>query len=155
MMEDASKPSWMCTQDLTSALTALSVHLLPGTHACGPEERIDCLLYKDGLPCCALIVTMTLVVTLRWVTLRVFSPLLRLLFVGRRRDSPYAPAEDLNIDIKTIRAQQTTAQNLGRKTLLNRPDSYFHSPMCIDTAPETLLLKPRLFSRDVTARQCS
>ena len=95
MMEDASKPSWMCTQDLTSALTTLSVHLLPGTHACGPEERIDCLLYKDGLPCCVLIVTMTLVVTLRWVTLRVFSPLLRLLFVGRRRDSPYAPAEDL------------------------------------------------------------
>ena len=97
MLEDASKPSWMCTQDLTSALTTLSVHLLPGTNACGLEERIDCLLYKDGLPCCALIVTMTLVVTLRWVTLRVFSPLLRLLFVGRRRDSPYAPAEDLNI----------------------------------------------------------
>ena len=96
MMEDASKPSWMCTQDLTSALTALSVDLLPGTHACGTEERIDCLLYKDGLPCCVLIVTMTLVVTLRWVTLRAFLPLLRLLFVGRRRDSPYAPAEDLS-----------------------------------------------------------
>ena len=72
-----------------------SVHLLPGTHACGPDERIDDLLYKYGSPCFVLTCLIDLVPALKRVLKHDLSLSSPLLSFGRGRISPDAPAERL------------------------------------------------------------
>ena len=68
-----------------------------------------------------------------------------LLSFGRGRNSPDAPTERLNIDIHSIRVQQTTAPSICRKSLSTRQIAHSESSVDIDMAPETLSVQPQLF----------
>ena len=86
-----------------------------------------------------------LVLAIKWVMKHVLSFSFPLLSFGRGRNSPDAPAERLNIDIHSIRVQQTINLSVCRKPLSTWQITHSETPVDIDMAPETPFVQPQLF----------